>query len=139
MIGYEVNCIQKAGIDATHEHITHIGHVGDQWRITTECAIARIETHTEVFYTEDQDTGERNYIAVVRETGKAPYLRAYANGDWTDRLLAQPDCNADCSIVWRTRCPRLPRLHRSCACPTARSSIVQFLARSTRLRWFRRS
>jgi len=71
----------------------------NQWRLTREAAITRIESKTEAYYTVDKSTGKRAYIGVVRETGKAPYLRTYADGKWNDNLLAQTECGASCKVV----------------------------------------
>ena len=96
---YEVNCITKPDSNSPHEHITHIGHVGNNWRITRESAIARIEGKTEAFYTLDGATGKRVYIGVFRQQGKAPYLRTHADGKWNNNLLAQAECGSDCRII----------------------------------------
>lgn len=96
---YEVNCINKPDRNSPHEHITHIGHSGNGWRITRETAISRIESKAEAYFTVDKSTGKRVYVGVVREPGKAPYLRTYADGKWNDNLLAQGECGADCKGV----------------------------------------
>ncbi|MGB9985207.1 MULTISPECIES: DUF3892 domain-containing protein [unclassified Herbaspirillum] len=74
-------------------------HTGNKWRHTREAAITRIESKTEAFYTVDKATGKRIYIGVVREAGKAPYLRTHADGKWNDNLLAQGECGADCRLI----------------------------------------
>ena len=96
---FEVNCINKLNRSSAYEHITHIGHTTNQWRMTREAAIARIESKTEAYYTVDKGTGKRAYIGVVHETGKAPYLRTYADRKWNDNLLAQTECGASCKLV----------------------------------------
>jgi hypothetical protein len=96
---FEVNCINKPNRDSRHEHITHIGNSNQSWRITRESAIERIDSKKEAFYTVDKTTGKRVYIGVVREAGKAPYLRTYADGKWNDNLLAQQECGANCRLV----------------------------------------
>lgn len=96
---YEVNCVNKPNRYSLHEHITHIGHTVSRWRLTREAAIARIESTSEAFYTIDKSTGKRAYIGVVREAGKAPYLRTYADGKWNDNLLAQTECGSDCKLL----------------------------------------
>jgi hypothetical protein len=96
---YEVNCINKPHRDSPHEHITHVGNTVQGWRITRESAITRIESKKETYYTVDQYTRKRVYIGVVREAGKAPYLRTYADGQWNNNLLAQQECGANCRIV----------------------------------------
>jgi Protein of unknown function (DUF3892) len=96
----QVTCITKPNRTSSHEHITHIGsNLGSKWRITREAAIQRIEAKTESFYTLDKVTGRHVYIGVVREVGKAPYLRTYADGKWNDNLLAQAECDGDCKLI----------------------------------------
>jgi len=97
---FEVTCITKPDRLSPHEHITHIGNVVGQWRLTRESAIQRIEGKQEAFYTVDRTTGNKVYIAVVRGDGnKAPYLRTRADGKWKDNLLALADCNGSCQLV----------------------------------------
>ena len=96
---FEVNCINKQNRMSAHEHITHIGNSINKWRLTREAAISKIESKTEAFYTVDKITGKRAYIGVVRENGKFPYLRTYADGKWNDNLLAQKECESDCRIL----------------------------------------
>lgn len=96
---YEVNCINKPDRNSQHEHITHIGNTTNNWRLTRESAIARIDAKTEAYYTVDKTTGKKAYIGVVRVAGKAPYLRTHADGKWNDNLLAQAECGANCKIV----------------------------------------
>lgn len=95
---FHVNCINKPNRESRHEHITHIGNTSG-WRISRESAIERIEGKREAFYTVDSQTGKRAYIGVVRESGKAPYLRTYADGKWNDNLLAQQECGVTCRLV----------------------------------------
>jgi hypothetical protein len=47
----------------------------------------------------DKTIGNRTYIGVVRETGKAPYLRTYADGKWNDKQLAQSERAAKCRFT----------------------------------------
>lgn len=96
---YQVTCINKPNRSSQHEHITHIGNTIGKWRLTREEAIKRIDAKTDAFYTVDNTTGKRAYIWAVRESGKAAYLRTYADGKWNDNLLAQTECGADCKIV----------------------------------------
>lgn len=96
---YQVTCINKLNRQSTHEHITHIGNISDGWRITREDAIRRIDSKQEAFYTVDKTTGRKAYIAVVRESGKNPYLRTHADGKWNDNLLALPECGSTCKLV----------------------------------------
>lgn len=96
---FEVNCITKPHPENRHEHITRIGNTNNSWEISREAAVQRIEAKTEAYYTIDRSTGRRVYIGVVREAGKAPYLRTYADGKWNDNLLAQRQCDATCRLV----------------------------------------
>jgi hypothetical protein len=96
---FEVNCANKPDRNSAHEHITHIGNMSDNWRLKRETAIERIDAKTESYYTIDRQTGNRINIGVVRESGKQPYLRTYADGKWNDNLLAQQACGANCVIV----------------------------------------
>ncbi len=47
----------------------------------------------------DKVTGKKCYVGVVRETGKAPFLRTHADGKWNDNLLAQAECDSSCRIT----------------------------------------
>ncbi|QHE83447.1 DUF3892 domain-containing protein [Hydrogenophaga sp. BPS33] len=96
---YEVNCVTKPHRDSPHEAITHIGNTFSRWRMTTETAIASIESKSAAFYTVDKSRRVRAYIGVVREPGRAPYLRTYADQKWNNNLLAQGDCGAECKLV----------------------------------------
>jgi hypothetical protein len=85
---FEVTCISKPDRSNAHEHITHIGNVAGQWRITRELAITKIDSKEEAFYTIDRSSGRKVYLYVVRGDGnKAPYIRTYADGKWQDNLL----------------------------------------------------
>jgi hypothetical protein len=97
---YEVTCITKPDRTSQHEHITHIGNVAGNWKVTRESAIQRIDSKEESFFTTDKSTGTKILVGVVRGDGnKAPYLRTYADGKWNDNLLAQLECGANCKIV----------------------------------------
>lgn len=96
---YEVTCINKPDRSSSHEHITHIGNIAGNWRLTREDAIRRIDSKESAFYTVDRSTGKKVYIGVVREAGRSPYLRTYADGKWNDNLLALAECGANCKII----------------------------------------
>lgn len=99
MAEYQVTCINKPDRNSRHEHITHIGNILGNWRMTREQAIVQIEGKVNDFYTVDRISGARAYIGVVRESGKAPYLRTYADRVWNDNLLALAECGANCQLV----------------------------------------
>ena len=97
---YQVTCINKPHRMSPHEHITHIGNTANNWRLTREEAIRRIDAQQEAFFTVDNTTGRKMYIGVVRGDGfKAPYLRTHADGKWNDNLLAQNECNGNCKLI----------------------------------------
>jgi hypothetical protein len=97
---FEVTCVNKPDRTNTHEHITHIGNLAGEWRVTRELAIKKIDAKEEAFYTVDKTTGKKVYVGVVRGDGnKAPYLRTYADGKWQDNLLALKECTGACKIV----------------------------------------
>lgn len=99
MDSFEVTCINKPDRYSQHEHITHIGNIANNWRLTREDAIRRIEAREAAFYTVDKTSGRRVPIEVVREFGKAPFLRTRADGKWSDNLLALQECGASCKII----------------------------------------
>src|SRR5664280_790423 len=96
---FHVNCIHKPDRQSRHEHITHIGNNQQNWLLTREAAIQRIDSGNEAFYTVDATTGKKMYIAVVREPGKAAYLRTHADGKFNDNLLAQDECDSACKLI----------------------------------------
>lgn len=97
---YQVTCITKPDRFSTHEHITHIGNVASNWKVTREEAVRRIESNQEAFYTIENSTRRKVYVGVVRGDGnKAPYLRTHADGKWNDNLLAQQECGTSCSTI----------------------------------------
>lgn len=96
---YEITCINKPDRSSSHEHITHIGNIAGNWRLTREDAIRRIDSKESAFYTVDRSTGKKVYIGVVREAGRSPYLRTYADGKWNDNLLALAECGSNCKII----------------------------------------
>jgi hypothetical protein len=99
MAEHHVTCINKPHHQSAHEHITHIGNLAAKWRITRESAIHRIDNNSDQFYTIDRSSGKKCYVAVVRESGKHPYLRTHADGKYNDNLLAQAECDSTCRIV----------------------------------------
>jgi hypothetical protein len=100
MAEHLVTCITKPNRDSRHEHITHIGNVAENWKITRERAIQLIDAKQAAFYTVDKATGRKAYVGVVRGDGnKAAYLRTHADGRWNDNLLAQYECGAYCEVV----------------------------------------
>src|SRR5438105_4753360 len=99
MINHHVNCITKPHPENRHEHITHVGNAEERWKRDRASVIVAIDSKRESFYTIEARSGRAMPIGVVREHGKAPYLRTYADGVWNDNLLAQRQCDITCRLV----------------------------------------
>ena len=54
--------------------------------------IASIDAKTNTFYLIDPYNRKRSEVGVMRPTGRATYLRTYADGDWNNNLLALDQC-----------------------------------------------
>lgn len=91
MADVRVTCITKPNPQSAHEHITHLGNP-PSWIWERERVIRSIDAKENTFYVYDSVSGTRAYIGVVRETGKLPYLRTYADGKWNNNLLSLNQC-----------------------------------------------
>jgi hypothetical protein len=87
-----VTCILKTHPQSPHEHITHLGNPSANWMWDRERVIASIDNKTNTFYTLDPINRKRADIGVVRDAGKAPYLRTHADGQWNNNLLSLNQC-----------------------------------------------
>ncbi len=87
MADVQVTCINKIPRMDPHEGITHIG--GKGWRWTTQEVINSILQKTNTFFT--FVNGRRADIGVVNGP-HGQYVRTYADGVWTDNLLALNEC-----------------------------------------------
>ena len=87
----EITCIKKPHPTSPHEHITHVGNP-PHWIWTREDVIQSIDARTNTFYVRDQISGKRSEVAVVRENGKAPYLRTHADRLYNNNLLSLNQC-----------------------------------------------
>ena len=87
----QVTCIIKPNPQNLHEHITHLGNY-PKWMWTREEVVSSIDAKTNTFYVLDPFSRKRAEVGVVRESGKAPYLRTYADGNWNNNLLSLPHC-----------------------------------------------
>jgi hypothetical protein len=92
MADAQVTCITKPHPQSPHEHITHLGNPAGGWTWTREAVIASIDAKTNTFFVLDPANNRRADIGVVRETGKAPYVRTYADGNWNNNLLSLNQC-----------------------------------------------
>ena len=92
MADAQVTCITKPHPQSPHEHITHLGNSAGGWTWTREAVIASIDAKTNTFFVLDPANSRRADIGVVRESGKAPYVRTYADGNWNNNLLSLNQC-----------------------------------------------
>ncbi len=92
MADVRVTCITKPNPQSPHEHITHVGNPAANWMWPREEVIKSIDAKTNTFYVLDSANGKRADIGVVREPGKMPYLRTYADGRWNNNLLSLNQC-----------------------------------------------
>lgn len=83
----EVTCVRKHPQLDRHKGITHLG--GKGWQMTRWQVTAAINSGGETFYT--RIDGKRAVIQVVDDRDAA-YVRAVIDDQWTDDLLALPDC-----------------------------------------------
>jgi len=93
MADAQVTCITKPTPSSPHEHITHLGNPAAGWKWTREQVIASIDAGTNTFYVIDPYTKKRADVGVVRPSGRNPYVRTYADGDWNDNLLSLNQCS----------------------------------------------
>lgn len=91
MADVQVTCITKPHPQSQHEHITHLGNP-PSWVWTREQVITSIEAKTNTFFVRDPNNGKRSEVGVVREAGKAPYLRTHADGYYNNNLLSLNQC-----------------------------------------------
>lgn len=87
-----ITCIIKSQPNGGHEHITDAGNSAERWNFTVPQVVQRIESNIDAFYVQDDRTGKRATVGVVRETGKRPFIRTYADGYFNDNLLSLTFC-----------------------------------------------
>jgi hypothetical protein len=92
----EVTCIRTQPRQDRHKAITHLG--GKGWLMTRWQVTASIDSGGGVYYL--LVGGRRADIQVVAGNGE-PYLRSVVDNEWTDDLLALPECRG--SIDTRSR------------------------------------
>ena len=91
MADCQVTCIVKPHPQSPHEHISQLGNP-PTWQWTRERVIASIDAQTNTFFVLDRQNGKRSDVGVVREAGKAPYLRTHADGYYNNNLLSLDQC-----------------------------------------------
>jgi hypothetical protein len=87
MADIQVTCVNKQPRDDPHQGITHLG--GATWKWTRGQVITSIEGKTNTFYT--LNDGRRADVGVVDGPG-GKYVRTHRDGQWTNNLLALPEC-----------------------------------------------
>jgi Protein of unknown function (DUF3892) len=92
MANCQITCIKKSAPTGGHSHITHVGNPAAPWLWEVAKVVESIDTKTNSFYVKDPHSGKIAYVGVVREAGKRPYLRTYADGVWNDNLLSLTFC-----------------------------------------------
>ena len=85
----EITCIVKPHPHSPYEHITHVGNL-PTWIWEREKVIASIDAKTNTFYV--ITGGKRANVKVVREAGKAAYLKTHADGYDNNNLLSLNQC-----------------------------------------------
>jgi Protein of unknown function (DUF3892) len=89
----EITAIRLEGSSARHEHISSL-----QWRNIQTGATGQSTRQAVVDWLEESKAnqavvlskGYRVYVGVRRPENKPKYLSTFANGEWTDNLLALP-------------------------------------------------
>ena len=93
MARYQITNVRKPDRSNSHEHITHVGNLSENWIITREEVIHRIVSGRDTFYVVDPIFSWKHAdVRVVYPAGRQPYIRTYADGDWGDNLLSLPPC-----------------------------------------------
>lgn len=92
MADVEITCVTKPHPESPFEHITELGNAAAGWKWPCKKIIASIDAGTNTFFVLHPLTRERSDLAVVREEGKAPYVRTRADGVWNNALLSLDQC-----------------------------------------------
>jgi hypothetical protein len=78
MARVRITCITKSLPNGGHEHITYAGNSSGTWPV--DLIINNIDRGIDTFFVQDDRTGKVAEVGVVREAGKRPYIRTYADG-----------------------------------------------------------
>lgn len=94
MADYRIDCINKPDRNSTHEHITHVGGPSPdgngRWKASVPEVVAAIESKTHRFYT--MEGGKMAWVGVRTGPTGRKYLQTFADGVWTNNLLALKEC-----------------------------------------------
>ena len=89
MTTHQIVAVRKPDRSSNHEHITHVQYDGYIW--PRESVIRLINAKTDSFFV--RSGGYMSHVGVVNpDRPRLPFLRTYADGKWTDNLLALPEC-----------------------------------------------
>ena len=89
MADVQITCIDKIPGDDSHNGITRLGTSNRKW--TRQQVIIWINAKEHTFYT--MKGGKRANIYVYDGKQRAPHLQTCAYEEWTDDLLALPQCS----------------------------------------------
>lgn len=64
---FQITCISKPHRFSANEHITHVGNLSDNWKLTRESVIRRINEGQESFFVLNPNTLEKTYVGIVEE------------------------------------------------------------------------
>jgi hypothetical protein len=83
----QITCINKTPRNDTHQGITHLG--GSTFKYTRQQVVDFINARTHTFY-----TSVNGVRAPVGVNGTAPnqWVQTYADQQWSNNLLALPEC-----------------------------------------------
>ena len=97
MTDVQITCIDRVPGDDSYHGITHLGTTTRKW--TREQVIIWINAKEHTFYM--MKDGKRENICVHDDKQRPPHLQAYADNEWTNSLLALPECSGVSG--WATR------------------------------------
>lgn len=94
MADYRIDCINKPDRNSAHDHITHVGGPkpdgSGRWKDTVPNVVGLIEAKTHRFYT--NENGAVAWVGVNTSSSGRKFLQTYADGVWTNNLLALKEC-----------------------------------------------
>lgn len=92
MADLRITCIIKSIPQGGYQHITDAGNPSANWSLPVAQIVQHIDARTHTFYVQDDRTGKRANVGVVREHGQRPYIRTHADGYYNDNLLSLTSC-----------------------------------------------
>ena len=93
---FQVTCINKKGNHFNpHERISYIGNSANNWKLSENNAIGRINRGADTFYT--LVNGREAEVIVAAHNGRA-YVKTTADGYCPDNLLSLSECGSNCVV-----------------------------------------